>query len=81
LQARKAVEKEQSEQEKRKEEQDKVDSNKKKRSVFDTVYLLQIDGSKSVHNTNLPIDSSNNLKVGRFIFRETYCCFKIKVTK
>ena len=39
--------------------------DKKKRSVFDTVNLLQIDGSKSVHNTNLPIDSSNNLKVDR----------------
>ena len=39
--------------------------DQKKRSVFDTMYLLQIDGSKSVHDTNLPIDSSNNLKVDR----------------
>ena len=39
--------------------------DQKKRSVFDTMYLLQIDGSKSVHDTILPIDSSNNLKVDR----------------
>ena len=39
--------------------------DKKERSVSDTVYLPQIDGSKSVHDTNLPIDSSNNLRVDR----------------
>ena len=29
------------------------------------MYLLQIDGNKSAHDTNLPIDSTNNLKVDR----------------
>jgi hypothetical protein len=40
-----------------------VGNDKKKICVSDTMYLLQFDGNKSAHDTNLPIDSTNNPKV------------------
>jgi hypothetical protein len=37
------------------------------------MYLLQIDDNKLAHDTNLPIDSTNNLKVDR---TDINCLFK-----
>ena len=40
-----------------------VPLDKKKICVSDAMYLLQIDGNKSAHDSNLPIDYTNNPKV------------------